>query len=384
MTGSPPDPPASARIDLDAIAASVRACARAASSAQVMAVVKADGYGHGLLPAARAALAGGATWLGTAQVSEALALRAAGVRARLLTWLNPPGAPLAEAVAAGIDVAVSAPWAIEDATAGGQVARLHLKVDTGLRRNGAAPADLDALLEAAAKAQADGRAEVVGIMTHFVYADLPEHPTTDAQVARFREAVDRCARYGLRPELRHCANSAATLTRPDTHFDLVRPGIACYGLTPVPQLGGPERFGLRPAMTLRARVALTKTAEPGDGVSYGHAWTAREPTPLALVPLGYADGIPRAATNIGQVLLGGARRPIAGRVCMDQFLVTADRHSTAGDEVVLFGPGDGGEPTAQEWADWLGTLSYEIVTRIGARVPREYTGGQGAGHELGT
>ncbi|HEV7208339.1 MAG TPA: alanine racemase [Mycobacteriales bacterium] len=363
---------ASARVDLDAVASSVAACAAAAPTAEVMAVVKADGYGHGLLPAARAALAGGASWLGTAQVGEALALRAAGITAPVLTWLNPPGAPLAEAVARGIDVAVSAPWALAEATAGGRVARIHLKIDTGLRRNGAAAADVADLLAATAEAQAAGRIELIGIMTHFVHADSPEHPTTDAQLQCFRAVLAQAARYGLHPQVRHCANSAATLTRPDTHFDLVRPGIACYGLTPVPQLGGPERFGLTPAMSLRATVALTKTAEPGDGVSYGHIWTATESTPLALIPLGYADGVPRAASNVGQVLLGGARRQIAGRVCMDQFVVRTDVSTRAGDEVVVFGSGREGEPTAQEWADWLDTISYEIVTRVGARVPREY------------
>jgi len=371
---------ASARVDLDAVAHSVAACVAAAPTAAVMAVVKADGYGHGLLPAARAALAGGASWLGTAHVGEALALREAGVTAPLLTWLNPPGAPLADAVAQGIDVAVSAPWALAQATAAGRVARIHLKIDTGLRRNGAGPDEVDDLLAAAAEAQAAGAIELIGIMTHFVHADSPDHPTTEAQLERFRAILARAATYGLHPQVRHCANSAATLTRPDTHFDLVRPGIACYGLTPLPQLGGPERFGLTPAMSLRAAVALTKTAQPGDGVSYGHIWTAEEPTPLALIPLGYADGVPRAASNVGQVLLAGTRRTIAGRVCMDQFVVPADSATEAGDEVVVFGSGQEGEPTAQEWADWLDTLSYEIVTRVGARVPREYVGEPAAGH----
>lgn len=368
---------ASARIDLAAIRTSVAACAAAAPTAEVMAVVKADAYGHGLLPSARAALAGGASWLGVAQLREALTLRAAGLDVPMLSWLNSPGESLAPALVAGVDVAVSAPWAVEalvDAARDtGRTARVHLKVDTGLRRNGVTAADLPDLLDALAKAQADGSIEVVGIMTHFVHADAPDHPVTSAQVEAFTDAVATAARHGIRPQLRHCANSAATLTRPDTHFDLVRPGIACYGITPVPQLGGPERFGLVPAMTLRATVALTKRADAGDGVSYGHVWHADAPTTLALVPLGYADGIPRQATNIGAVWLGGARRRIAGRVCMDQFVVAVgDDEVAAGDEVILFGPGSSGEPTAQDWADVLGTISYEIVTGVGARVVREF------------
>jgi alanine racemase len=367
--------PATAVIDLDAIAASVGACAAAAPSAAVMAVVKADGYGHGLLPSARAALRGGASWLGVAQISEALALRADGVQAPLLSWLHAPGGPMAEAVAADVDLGISSDWALAEVLAAargtGRRARVHLKVDTGLRRNGVAPGELDALLDALAAAQAEQAVELVGIFTHLVWADEPENPTTGHQLEAFRDAVARAARRGLHPLVRHAANSAATLTRPDAHFDLVRPGIACYGLSPVPQLD--KDFGLRPAMTLRALVALTKPVAAGEGVSYGHQWHAAADTTVALVPLGYADGVPRAATNVGQVLLGGRRRRIAGRVCMDQFLVdTGGDQIAAGAEVTVFGPGADGEPTAQDWAEATGTISYEIVTRIGARVPRVY------------
>jgi alanine racemase len=180
----------------------------------------------------------------------------------------------------------------------------------------------------------------------------------------------------LRPEVRHLANSAATLTAPATHFDLVRPGIAVYGLSPVPHLGAPSSYGLRPAMTLRSTVALTKDVPAGAGVSYLHRYVTERATRLALVPLGYADGVPRSATNLAQVQLGGVRRTIAGTVCMDQFVLdVGDDPVQAGDDVVLFGPGDDGEPTAQEWAESLGTINYEIVTRVGARVPRTYVGG---------
>lgn len=375
--------PATAVVDLDAIAASVRACADAAPTAQVMAVVKAEGYGHGLLPSARAALRGGATWLGVAQLSEALALRAAGVTAPVLSWLHVPGDPMAAAIEADVDLGVSAPWALAEivaaATGLGRPARVHLKVDTGLRRNGVPLGDLDDLLDAVAAAQAEGTVHVAGMMTHLVWADDPEHPTTDVQLAAFADALARAKARGIEPDVRHAANSAATLTRPDAHFDVVRPGIACYGISPVPQL--PDDFGLVPAMTLTARVALTKRADAGDGVSYGHQWHADAPTTLALVPLGYADGIPRNATNVGEVWLGDARRRIAGRVCMDQFVVpVGDDEVGAGDEVVLFGTGAGGEPTAQEWADATGTIAYEIVSRVGARVPRSYVGA-GTGDE---
>jgi alanine racemase len=254
---------------------------------------------------------------------------------------------------------------------------VQLKADTGLSRGGAPPIDWPDLCEAAAKAEADGQLKVTGLWSHFAFADGgPDHPTNSRQTGVFREALEVAERAGLRPEVRHLANSAATLTAPATHFDLVRPGIAVYGLSPVPQVGGPAAFGLRPAMTLRSTVALTKQVPAGSGVSYLHRYVTERATRLALVPLGYADGIPRSATNVAQVQLDGVRRTIAGTVCMDQFVLdVGDDAVRAGDEVLLFGPGDAGEPTAQEWADWLGTINYEIVTRVGARVPRTHVGG---------
>ncbi|MDX6373407.1 MAG: alanine racemase, partial [Nocardioidaceae bacterium] len=243
---------------------------------------------------------------------------------------------------------------------------------------GAQPADWPELCEAAAKAEADGAVKVSGLWSHFAFADGgPDHPTNSRQTAVFREALDIAARAGLEPEVRHLANSAATLTAPPTHFDLVRPGLAVYGLSPVPDIGSPADLGLRPAMTLLSTVALTKRVPAGSGVSYLHRYVTSAPTSLALVPLGYADGVPRSATNLAQVQLRGRRRTIAGTVCMDQFVLDVGEDDVdAGDEVVLFGPGTGGEPTAQDWADWLGTINYEIVTRVGARVPRTYTGEQ--------
>jgi alanine racemase len=370
-------PRTAAYVELAAIRSNVRALReRTTAGAQLMAVVKADGYGHGLLPSARAALEGGADWLGVAFLEEALALRAAGVGAPLLAWLVAPGEDVAPAVAADVDLGVygrdGLAVVVAAARATGRTARVHLKADTGLSRGGATPADWPALCEAAAQAEADGAVRAVGVWSHFAFADGgPDHPVQRRQVGVFREALEVAARAGLRPDVRHLANSAATLTAPDTHFDLVRPGVSVYGLCPVPQLGAPADFGLRPAMTLASTVALTKRLPAGSGVSYLHRYTTARETTVALVPLGYADGVPRAATSCGQVLLGGRRRTVAGTVCMDQFLLdVGDDAVAAGDEVVLFGPGDRGEPTAQEWADLLGTIDYEIVTRVGARVPR--------------
>jgi alanine racemase len=369
---------AEVRVDLDAIRHNVEVL-RAGTTAEVMAVAKGDGYGHGLVPSARAALAGGATWLGVATLDEGLKLREAGLEAPILAWLLAPGLPLHEGVEADLDLSAGSLDLLEDlvraAVRTGRTARVHLKIDTGLARGGSTADEWPALLEAAAKAQADGRVEVVGVWSHLVHADVPGHETTDRQLAAFAEALAVAERNGITPRYRHLANSAATLTRPDTHFDLVRPGVAVYGLSPV----AGETFGLRPAMTARARVALTKRVPAGQGVSYGHTYVTERETTLALVPLGYADGVPRHGSNIGPVQLGGKRHTIAGRVCMDQIMVdVGDDPVVAGDVATLFGPGDGGAPTATDWADTIGTINYEIVTRFGStRVPRVYDGTAG-------
>jgi alanine racemase len=375
---------AAARIDLRAIEGNVRRIREIAAPAAVMAVVKADGYGHGLLCSAQAALAGGADWLGVAFIEEALALRAAGVDARLLCWLAAPGEHLSKAVLADVDLSASAAWMVDEIAAAsmqsGKEARVHLKVDTGLSRAGAVLADWPAVLDAAINAQARGAIRVVGIWSHLAYGDDPQNPTTSEQIRAFDEALDVARRAGVAPEIRHLANSGAALHRPDARYDLVRAGIATYGLAPAPELADAASLGLRPAMTLTARLALTKTVPAGSGVSYGHRYSTAEATTLGLVPLGYADGVPRAASNTAEVLVRGTqtaiRRKIAGTVCMDQFVIDLgagnDGAFVAGDEVVLFGPGDGGEPTAQDWATALGTISYEIVSRVGSRVPRVY------------
>jgi alanine racemase len=369
---------AEVRVDLDAIRHNVEVL-RAGTTAEVMAVVKGDGYGHGMVPSARAALAGGATWLGVATLAEGLVLRKAGLEVPVMAWLLSPGLPLHQGVEADLDLSAGTVELLDDlvraAGRTGRTARVHLKIDTGLARGGATAAEWPVLVEAAAKAQADGHIEVVGIWSHLVHADVPGHETTDRQLAAFAEALAVAERLGVTPHYRHLANSAATLTRPDAHYDLVRPGVAVYGLSPVPG----ETFGLRPAMTARARVALTKRVPAGQGVSYGHTYVTERETTLALVPLGYADGVPRHGSNIGPVQLGGARRTIAGRVCMDQIMVdVGDDPVVAGDIATLFGPGDDGGPTATDWADAIGTINYEIVTRFGStRVPRVYDGTAG-------
>ncbi|MGM9441216.1 alanine racemase [Streptomyces murinus] len=371
-------PRARAEIDLGALRANVRTLRARVGDAAVMAVVKADGYGHGAVPCARAAVEAGATWIGTALPEEALALRAAGLTQRVLCWLWVPGGPWRQAIEADIDMSLSGMWALREVTeaarAAGRTARVQLKADTGLGRNGCQPgADWAELVAAALRAEAEGLVRVTGLWSHFACADEPGHPSIDAQLTRFREMVAYAEEQGVRPEVRHIANSPATLTLPETHFDLVRPGIAMYGLSPSPEVGTPADFGLRPVMTLSASLALVKRVPGGHGVSYGHHYVTPGDTTLGLVPLGYGDGVPRHASGAGPVLVDGKWRTAAGRVAMDQFVVDlGGDEPPVGTEAVLFGPGDRGEPTAEDWATACGTIVYEIVTRIGSRVPRVY------------
>ncbi|MBZ2197763.1 alanine racemase [Ruania sp. N2-46] len=372
--------PARVIVDLDAIRANVRRLAQGAPSAAVMAVVKADGYGHGMLPVAVAALEAGATWLGTAQLDGAFALRAAGHEVPVLAWIYAPGAPFAAAIGADIDLSVPAPWAlievIRAAREAGRPARVHLKVDTGLGRGGSFLEPWTDLLHAALAAEQRGEVRVVGVWSHLARADEQGHPGVHAQIEVFEEALRRADAAGARLEVRHLANSAATLAVPEAHYDLVRPGLAIYGLSPFAHRGAAE-IGLRPAMRLEADLALVKAAPAGQGVSYGHTYTTTRETMLGVVPLGYGDGIPRHASNVGPVQVAGRRHTIAGRVCMDQFVLDLGPGGApvaAGERAVLFGAGDDGEPTARDWADVVGTIDYEIVTRIGSRIPRVHVG----------
>lgn len=367
-------------VDLDAISSNVARLADHAHGAQVMAVVKSDGYGHGMIPTAAAALAGGATWLGAGLLDEAIELRRAGFTAPVLCMFTTPGAPHREAIELGIDLSAGSVSLLTQIAAAarqaGRPASVHLKADTGMSRGGAPMAQWPDLVAAALTEQAAGWCEIVGIWSHLACADMPGHPSVDAQLAAFHAALEQASRAGARPAVRHLANTAAVLTRPATCFDLVRPGGGITGLCTLP--GGPPAW-LRPAMTLRTELVQVKRVPPGSGVSYGHRYHTTGPAMLGLVPLGYNEGVPRHAGGRAQVQVRGSRRTIAGSVCMNQFMIDAGGDSIEeGDEVTVFGPGDGGEPTAQEWADALGTISYDIVTRFAARIPRTYLGAEAA------
>ncbi len=375
----PAGAPARLTIDLTAIQDNVARLKELAGAASVMAVVKGDAYGHGLLPSAKAAVRGGASWLGVAQLAEAIALREAGIETPVISWLHAPGLDFDAAVERRIDVGVPAIWELHAVAAAarrvGRSARVHLKVDTGLARNGAYGADWTDLVAAAGPLVAEGVLDVVGVFTHFACADEPEHPSVQAQQDKFADAVEDVERAGFDIEVRHMSNSAATLTRPSAAWDMVRPGLAVYGLSPVPQVGDPVSFGLRPAMTASANITVVKRIPAGQGVSYGYTYVPERETTVVNVPIGYADGVPRSASNVGPVQVAAARRTITGRVCMDQFVVdVGDDEVHAGDPVVLFGPGTGGEPTAQDWAEATDTISYEIVTRMSTRLSRIYVG----------
>lgn len=368
-------PHARAVIDLGALASNVDFINQQTGDAAVMAIVKADAYGHGLIPSAKAAIAGGATWLGTALFQEALALRSAGVETRILTWLGTIDDQFAECIAADIDLGVSHREAllaiVHEARKQGKRARVHLKIDTGLSRNGVTLDDLDQLV-AIANSESDA-VHVVGAMSHFAYADEPKHPTIAAQIDVFNQALALIEAAGIDLEVKHLANSAATLTLPEVHFNLVRPGIAIYGITPGLALGTAADLGLKPVMSMHASVALTKSVPAGSGISYGHTYHTKSQANLALIPTGYSDGIPRSASNKGPVLLGGKTYQIAGRVCMDQFVLdVGDAAVNIGDTAVLFGDPQRGEPSVEDWAIAADTIGYEIVTRIGPRVDRHY------------
>jgi alanine racemase len=386
MSSSPTAPPpvptgASAwlTVDASAIRDNVAELVRRSAPAQVMAVVKGDAYGHGLVTAARAALAGGASWLGVAQLEEALALREAGIDAPVLTWIYPPQADVGRALDAGVEVTVGSRWSLDAVVTAarerGRTVPVQVKVDTGLGRGGVLE-DWSEMVAALARASAEGAVTVTGTWSHFAWADAPRHPTVRRQQERFVEAVAELERAGVDPGLRHLANSAATLTNPSAHFDLVRPGLAVYGLSPTPDLGDPAHFGLREAMRVTARLTLVKRARAGQGVSYGHEYTTDRDTVLGLLPMGYADGIPRHAGNTGPVQVRGRRHTVSGRVCMDQCVIDLgpDFDGAAGDEVTVLGRSADGEPCAQQWAEAAGTINYEIVTRMGPRLPRAVVG----------
>lgn len=383
----PPLGPAGIVVDLAAIRANTRLL-RAAAGVPLIAVVKADGYGHGMVESARAARAGGAEWLATATVEEALALRAAGIGGPLLCWIADLGADYRGAADADVDVSAYSVGELDHMAAAyagrAEPARVQLKLDTGLSRGGAPRAAWPALFARARAGEEAGSWRITGIWSHFACADEPDHPANDRQERAFHDALALAAEHGLRPELRHLANSAAAILRPSSRFDAVRCGIALYGLDPAP--GEATDIGLVPAMTVTAPLLMVKDLAPGDAVSYGQRWVAEQPTTVGLVPVGYGDGIPRHAFRPGApddaatVGIDGKRRPIRGTVCMDQVVVDlgGDR-PPLGSEVVVLGPPGAGGPTAQDWAEACGTINYEIVTRIGGRMSRRYVDSEATG-----
>jgi alanine racemase len=371
--------PAWAEVDLTAIRSNTELLARICAPARLCAVVKAGGYGHGSVPVARAALAGGATHLAVALVEEGRQLRDGGITAPVIVLSEPDPAAMPEVVAsrmtptlytqAGLDAVTAAARA---GGAGGGLA-VHIKVDTGMHRVGAPLADAVALAREVSR-----RPELCleGFWTHFAVSDEVDNPYTDHQIAEFRAAVAALAEVGIRPPLLHAANSAGALWHPEARFDLVRCGLAIYGLSPAPELARiGDAAGLRPALSLKARVSHAKRVAAGERLSYGLRYQLERDSVIATVPLGYADGVTRRLSSTGgQVLIGGVRRPLAGTVTMDQILVDCgpDADVATGDEVVLLGRQGDEVIDAWEWAQRTGTIAWEVVCGVSGRVPRAY------------
>lgn len=362
-------------IDLDAIRGNVETLRRTIGTEHLIAVVKANGYGHGAVPVARAALTGGADRLGVADLAEALELRDAGITAPVLAWLHDSDPDFDAALAADVEVGVSTLAQLDALAAAaeraGRIAVAHLKLDTGLSRNGVAPDAWPQAVRAARAAEEAGLLRVAGVFSHLSGTDAESDV---AQADAFDRGLAQAARAGLDPEFVHLAASGAALTLPRARYNTVRIGIAMYGVSPFPDRD-PSEFGLRPAMTLRSRVVAVRRIPQGQGVSYGHTYRAPRDTTLALVPVGYADGVPRQASGRAEVSIGGKRHPIAGRVAMDQIVIAVgDEPVQVGDDVVLFGDPATGAPSAEDWARAADTIGYEIVTRLGRRVTRRYVG----------
>jgi alanine racemase len=358
---------AEARVDLDRIATNINLL-KGAEYTALMAVVKADAYGHGLVEVGLVAEKSGADWLGVALLEEAITLRTHGVRAPILAWLLPPGSDFKKAVNHDIDIAVSSIKAFKEVSTLPGKPRIHIELDTGMSRGGF----LDEWKEFL---RSDfSTVEVIGVFSHFARADEPAEKQNVEQVNRFNQMVSDLASVGVVPEIQHLANSAASLKNSSARFDLVRTGIAMYGLSPdVETLGDSRSLNLTPAMQLRAQLHLVKSVPANTPVGYGATAHTDRDTKLGVVAMGYADGIPRIAQGAG-VFIDGMRAPIIGRVSMDQFVVDLGPDATAqsGDWVIVFGDGSRGEYTADDWGAASKSINYEIVTRIGPRVPRIY------------
>lgn len=371
-------------VDLDAIGHNVGILRERTRSAHLMAVVKGNAYGHGLLETARTALAAGADWLGTAQLSEALALRRAGITAPILAWLylaTTSGGAMAEAVGNDVDISLGSPAQLEVvagiASGLGRTAFIHLELDSGLSRGGARREDWPALVAAARAAELSGSVTVRGVWTHLAWADVPAHPANTAAVAEFEEAVREASDAGLAPTLRHVASSANILARPEFHFDMVRAGLAMYGLSPAEHMD-PADYGLRPALSVTAPVVLVKHVPAGTGVSYEHRAITHESRYLGLIPLGYADGIPKGISGSSVVMVGGQRVPVIGKVCMDQFMVDLGHETSVrvGETALLFGDPAAGAASADDWGAAINSHGDEVINRIAPRLQRVYTHGR--------
>ncbi|HEY2983705.1 MAG TPA: alanine racemase [Jatrophihabitantaceae bacterium] len=351
-------------IDWAAVAANTRLLADRARG-DLMAVVKADGFGHGSVEVARVALANGATRLGVTCLAEALPLRGAGLVAPILSWLDGPGAQFSAAVNHDIELAVPDHAHLDAIARQAAGVRVHLHLDVGLARDGAAPADWSDLCRAAGRLERQGVLRVVGVMGHLACADDPAHPSNALGRARFNWGVQIARAGGLRPVHRHLAATAATLVDPLSHHTMSRVGAGLVGIDP----SGTTR--LRPAMTLTAPLAQVRRVCAGTGVGYGHTWSAPHRTTLGLVPLGYGDGLPLLASGRAEVFVRGRRRPVVGRVSMGSLVVDlGDEPVVPGETATVFGPGDHGEPTVADWARWGQTIEHEIVVAVGARAHR--------------
>ncbi|MDQ0209931.1 alanine racemase [Arthrobacter bambusae] len=368
-------------VDLSAISDNIKALKKRTAAPHFMAVVKGNGYGHGLVEVARTAVAAGADWLGTAQLSEAITLRKAGITVPVLSWLylaSQTSATIREALEYDVDVSLGSVAQLE-VLAGiarqlGRPAVVHLELDSGLSRGGARQEDWSELVAQARKSEEDGTVLVRGIWTHLAWADVPAHPGNAAAVAGFEDAVDEARAAGLDPQLRHVSSSANILDRPEFHFDMVRAGLAIYGLAPADHLD-PADFGLRPALRVTAPLVMVKKVPAGTGVSYEHQAITHEPRYLGLIPLGYADGIPKGVSGRSLVQIAGRKVPVIGKVCMDQFMVDLGPDASGievGDTAVLFGDPAGGAASADDWGAAIGSHGDEIINRIAPRLPRVY------------
>ena len=368
---------ASAEISLLAIADNLKLI-KSKTNAQVLAVVKADAYGHGLIQVGKVAENVGADWLGTALLEEGIALRNSGIKIPIISWLTPLGEDFKAAINLDIDLSISSTELLNEIVLAGKsikkIPRIHVEVDTGMSRGGVGD-DWQLFLNELSKAVAVNEINVVGIWSHFARADEPEEVMNKEQLTVFEDRIKSASAAGIKAEFIHISNSAASLTNKSAHKNIIRWGIGLYGLSPdLNNLGDSKSLNLKPAMRLKAKLHLVKAVKAGVSVGYSGTAITKSDTKLGVVTLGYADGIPRNANNLAGVFVGGKRAPIIGRVSMDQFVVDLGINSLAktGDEVIVFGDGLGGEYTADEWAKASGTINYEIVTRIGSRVPRIY------------